>query len=689
LADIPEDSDQELSALGLARGMANVFGPAALKIEQWQSEGDSGAIYSRVRTLPAILSLCSPENLTPHMERVHALVENVWASVRSAPKVSGVREYDLKDPLNEEGYPPNTFHTYWAFRTVVAYRQTFGKPPPVSQERLAAAAVWSERVLGTQIALGAEDSESFDGQQLGWALATRLLLTDTGWIDPWTRETRDLFSAGLQAFFSAQTERGTWPRYRPLFHYKLTGNAYCYPFETLAHLLRFATRSANRRVAESFLPHFSNLKRAWKYAQDSAQGVGAEHPHVDAWCSHHHPHRTEPESWATASVLSFLQSFRRLVGHWTAERAAAQLGARAPSENETTLFARGRTWTPSPAHLSAGDQVAGLFLHPIAASQTVEETVNPDVPRIAKNGARGAILFGPPGTSKTTLAESLAGALGWRFVEIQASHFLSEGMDKIPSQADRIFTQVMELDRCVVLFDEIDELVRERAAKDKEDSKDEPTTDPFGRFLTTLMLPKLAALWKQRRVVYFVATNLVGNFDDAIKRSQRFDATIFVAPPSFDVKVEELTKLKAADVLKNLSNEKIEAELSSREGLGTLALLRFDQIEALVATLRSAKSGEDSLKDCLTKLVPDFKVEIDAFQKQRGQERRDVRAAQVGRLSAAVASAPTGTTFYATSNGPGRYVKFDLSVDPPLEMTGQGWKAKRGLGLTYEVEPES
>ena len=51
--------------------------------------------------------------------------------------------------------------------------------------------------------------------------------------------------------------------------------------------------------------------------------------------------------------------------------------------------------------------------------------------------------------------------------------------------------------------------------------------DSFGRFLTTSMLPRIAELWKQGRVLYFVATNLLKDFDQAIIRSQRFDLKIF------------------------------------------------------------------------------------------------------------------------------------------------------------------
>src|SRR6185503_10889466 len=130
-----------------------------------------------------------------------------------------------------------------------------------------------------------------------------------------------------------------------------------------------------------------------------------------------------------------------------------------------------------------------------------------------------------------------------------------------------------------VLFDEIDELLRTR---------ENGESNPFSRFLTTSMLPKMARLWEQRRVLFFVATNHLEETDSAIKRSQRFDALLFVPPPSFDTKVRELAKVKppitiAADVL---SIDKVETGLTKERGVGEFdmgyfAMLRFEQVREL------------------------------------------------------------------------------------------------------------
>src|SRR5204862_2387725 len=46
------------------------------------------------------------------------------------------------------------------------------------------------------------------------------------------------------------------------------------------------------------------------------------------------------------------------------------------------------------------------------------------------------IFFGPPGTSKTNLADKIASLLGWPLLAIDASQFLKNGMDGVYAEAD-------------------------------------------------------------------------------------------------------------------------------------------------------------------------------------------------------------------------------------------------------------
>jgi hypothetical protein len=182
-----------------------------------------------------------------------------------------------------------------------------------------------------------------------------------------------------------------------------------------------------------------------------------------------------------------------------------------------------------------------------------------------------------------------------------------EGVPAVQRTADRIFAYLMELDHAVVLFDEPDELVRER----------EDASDAFGRFLTTSMLPKLAQLWKQQRVIYFLATNHVRYFDAAIIRSERFDVLILVPPPSFDKKMKKLrerltsltgaavevalTRVQVDEVLRQVERfpagiRRPEAQLPEGMRLAKFILLRWDQLEELASQIAIRSKGAGPIK---------------------------------------------------------------------------------------------
>jgi hypothetical protein len=393
--------------------------------------------------------------------------------------------------------------------------------------------LWARHALASQVSLHAAESSVLDTDQLGWSLAIVLEFGEEFHFD---LAEQDFIKEAVRRLFQTQLGVGTWRHYRSLFHYKDAGNAYCYVFETFAVLLRIALASSScAQFFRQCLSHYApELVKLWEYAERTKTRLPDSDPRAVGWCSGHRMNQLDAEGWPTASVFSFAQNLRRLLGIWTREEALKKLSLRVPEaaaavDVPKAMADRGDTWGQAPVRVA--DQLCTMFVHPILMSASRLEA-DPDDQPIAEDQARSAILFGPPGTSKTYLAGCVAAAVRWKYIEVHASHFVAEGLPQVQRTADEIFSRLMELDHTVVLFDEIDELVRER----------EQEHDAFGRFLTTSMLPKLAELWRQRKVVYFVATNHIRYFDVAITRSQRFDALTFIGTPSFRAKVERLRR---------------------------------------------------------------------------------------------------------------------------------------------------
>lgn len=474
--------------------LAKQFARDALGRKNWVSEG-SAEIYCRCRTLPLVvrhLDTYDPEVET-HLERIFQQLEEKKAPGRFAigetapPNDDGIPEDDPK-----KWYPPNAFHTYWTLELMRELQRPHWKDQyrDVSarlgfEDRRRSMVLWARHALALQVSLHAAESSVLDTDQLGWSLAVVLKFGELGEEFHFELAEQDFIREAVRRLFQTQLDVGTWRHYRSLFHYRDAGNAYCYVFETFAVLLSIAlTQNPSAQFFRQCLYyHAPKLVKLWEYAHRTQMRLPGAAPKLIGWCSGHRINQRDAEGWATASVFSFVQNLRRLLGVWTREEALKKLNVRTPeaaAKNPLQEMAeRGDTWCQGP--VGVANQLCTTFVNPILKSASSLEA-DPDDQPIAEDQARSAILFGPPGTSKTYLAGCVAAAVGWQYVEVHASDFVAEGLPQVQRTADEIFRRLMELDQTVVLFDEIDELVRER----------EQEHDAFGRFLTTSMLPKLA-----------------------------------------------------------------------------------------------------------------------------------------------------------------------------------------------------
>jgi hypothetical protein len=622
----PLPPDPEGKAWG---SVAQRFAQRALDTPAYQWTSDEAAhVYCRVRALPGVLRFAPDLAARPGLQlAARGRLTEAFAVIDTTrpPTERGLGERALTKSGNvkrkpgEELYPANAFHAYWGAKANAEYetrRSAQGDLLELSlshRQRVAENHAWAQAAMTRHTALLLGDKRRGDAQQLVFALLADLLANEEQ-LSPASHR-YDLYDSALKAFFGAQEDSGRWPQSAPLFHYPQSGNAYCYTYETLTELLRPALPREEGRALRALIERYlGRLFDAWDYAMETRVPLEDTRGDTYGWSSNHHVTRNDPEAWATAEVFAFGQMLRCVSGHFAAEWAATELKVRRPeyatrTDAEDDLGDRGSSW--SHDRWTVGRQLAAMFLHParMPRSGTDADVRDPDAPLIGADDARSAVLYGPPGTGKTTLVEALAGALGWQYIEVLASDFLSAGVDAVPARADVIFDRLMQLDRCVVLFDEIDELIRDRTAD---------LSDPFGRFLTTSMLPKIAKLWKQRRLIFFVATNHVSKADPAITRSSRFDASIFVTPPGIDVKrkllVDELGEqaplLDDDKIARALSPDPNERKTLTQDErvLAVLPLLRFDQVPELSRLLRASTkpSSSEELHKALTTMAADL-----------------------------------------------------------------------------------
>jgi hypothetical protein len=334
---------------------------------------------------------------------------------------------------------------------------------------------------------------------------------------------------GIRELFSVQGRSGIWPKYFPLFHYPDGGMNYTFSFELLEAVL--AEFGKTPIVVEDDI--LTGLERAVLWCETNGLRFEGLKDVFRGWNSGGQARtleRGEPESWATATIHMFL---RELENALTLAIDRSLLERYVPGAGRERLPSRKRWDRILDTEVQIGGQpqsVLGVIEREMIKALPPAKGTRVLMPRV-----RSALLFGPPGTSKTTLVRAFAERIGWPSIEIGPSHFLTRGLDGVYGRADEIFDDLYDLRQVVILFDEMDALVRRRPSDEKS-----PPLDIAREFLTTTMLPKLAELHDRDQSFYFMATNHREFFDDAVVRPGRFDLHLFMGMPSWKAKLDGL-----------------------------------------------------------------------------------------------------------------------------------------------------
>ena len=161
-------------------------------------------------------------------------------------------------------------------------------------------------------------------------------------------------------------------------------------------------------------------------------------------------------------------------------------------------------------------------------------------------------------TAKTTIGEALAQRMGYDFLVIDTTAFLADGLTNVANRIRYVFSRLMALQECVILFDEIEEFALNRET---------PGLSMESRMLTTSMLTAINDLRRAKQSIFFVATNRLRAFDSAITRPGRFDMQLFVGTPNLSARViqfkNELASLPLTKAQKDSSVEIYHSYLES------------------------------------------------------------------------------------------------------------------------------
>lgn len=345
-----------------------------------------------------------------------------------------------------------------------------------------------------------------------------------------------LFDRAFEVLAERQRETPYW---RPLRPFRVTSRGMVLlpqSVEIANSLLRICSRLDEGRD-RSYFSDYVDLFKAYTRWLESRTFVGKtkDHREIFGWQSEHTFAPNRIHLWQTSQVLLYLMHYAAMLQGHIARRSfkAARLSAAPTSSLGKPDAASWNRWEKSEpmGSLSGKGQYAIYRIIRDRIIRPRESGSRPD-----PDWSSSALLYGPPGTGKSRIAREIALALGYRFVTITPSDFITAGQEAVEARAKNIFSTLMQQTDLVVLFDEVDQLLLDRGSELYRIQGD------IFKLITPGMLTKLNDLTGRKEVVFVVATNYFERIDPAIKRSGRISLRLLVLPPDAGQRMRFITE---------------------------------------------------------------------------------------------------------------------------------------------------
>ncbi|GAB64449.1 cell division cycle ATPase [Plasmodium cynomolgi strain B] len=140
------------------------------------------------------------------------------------------------------------------------------------------------------------------------------------------------------------------------------------------------------------------------------------------------------------------------------------------------------------------------------------------------NYNKGILLYGPPGCGKTLLAKAIANECNANFISVKGPELLTMWFGESEANVRDLFDKARAASPCIIFFDEIDSLAKERNSSNNNDASDR---------VINQILTEIDGINEKKTIFIIAATNRPDILDKALTRPGRLDKLIYISLPDY------------------------------------------------------------------------------------------------------------------------------------------------------------
>ena len=213
---------------------------------------------------------------------------------------------------------------------------------------------------------------------------------------------------------------------------------------------------------------------------------------------------------------------------------------------------------------------------------------------------KGALIYGPPGCGKTLIARALATETGANMILVRGPEILSKWIGESEKAVREIFRKAKTSSPCVVIFDELDSLVRYKSGE--------------GGISETVLSQLLTEIEEgtSSRVTVIGITNRPDILDNSLLRTGRLDLVLYVAPPDEKGRLEIIKILtRKMPLATDVKLQEIAVATQNYTGADLAALCREAAVHAMKSG--SARISSSDFANSLKQVRPSITKDVDQW----------------------------------------------------------------------------